>query len=92
MRKIKHEKLKVYAMTPYQINKALGMKGYQEKPLEEVRPKVYHKFLPLFCKVTAEILSLHQPYNHKIECQDDFTTPFRPIYSLSRKMFQVLEE
>jgi hypothetical protein len=54
MRQIKKEKLKVYAVTLYEINKALGIKDLQEKPLEEVIPKEYHEFLPLFSKVIAK--------------------------------------
>jgi hypothetical protein len=42
--------LKVYALTLYEINKPLGIKDLQENPLEEVIPKEYHEFLPLFCK------------------------------------------
>jgi hypothetical protein len=54
MRQIQKGKLKVYAVTLYEINKALEIKDLQEKPLEEVIPKKYHKFLPLFSKVVSE--------------------------------------
>ena len=92
MRRIKKEKLKVYAITLYEINKALGIKDLQEKPLEEVIPKEYHEFLPLFSKVIAEALLPHRPYDHKIKLQEGFTPMFGPIYSLSREELQVLKE
>jgi hypothetical protein len=76
MRRIKKERLKVYAITLYKINKALGIKDLQEKPLEEVILKEYHEFLLLFSKVMAETLPPHRPYNHKIKLQEGFTPPF----------------
>jgi predicted aspartyl protease len=82
IRRIKKEKLKVYAVTLYEINKALGIKDLQEKPLEEVIPKEYHEFLLLFSKVIAETLPPHRPYDHKIKLQEGFTPLFGPIYSL----------
>jgi hypothetical protein len=79
MRKIKTQKLKIYTITLYEINKALAIQGLQENPLEEVIPKNYHESLPLFSKVVMEILPPHQPYNHKIKLQDNFTPLFGPI-------------
>jgi hypothetical protein len=83
IRRIKKEKLKVYAVTLYEVNKALGIKDLQEKPLEEVIPKEYQEFLPLFSKVIAETLPPHRSYDHKIKLQKGFTPTFGPIYSLS---------
>jgi hypothetical protein len=70
---IKKEKLKVYAITLYKINKALEIKDLQEKPLEEVIPTEYHQFLPLFSTVITETLPPHRPYDHKIKLQEGFT-------------------
>ena len=92
MRRIKRYKLKVYAVTLYEINKAFGLKDLQEKPLEEVIPKEYHEYLQLFNKVIAEQLPLHHLYNHKIVLQVWFTLLFGPIYSLSREELEVLKE
>jgi hypothetical protein len=92
MRQIKKEKLKVYAVMLYEINKALGIKDLQEKPLEEVIPKEYHKFLPLFSKVIAETLPPHRPYDHKIRLQEGFIPLFGPIYSLLHNELEVLKE
>jgi hypothetical protein len=73
----------VYAVTLFKINQALGIKDIQEKPLDELIPKEYHEFLPLFSKVIAETLPPPRPYDHKIRLQAGFTPPFGPIYSLS---------
>jgi hypothetical protein len=54
MRQNKYDKLKVYAVTLYKINNELKLKDLQQKPLTEVIPTEYHKFLPLFDKVIAE--------------------------------------
>jgi hypothetical protein len=90
MRRNRKEKLKVYAVTLYKINKALKIKDIQQKPLQQLISKEYHEFLPLFDKVIAEKLPPHRPYNHKITLQQDFTPPFSPIYSVSREELQVL--
>src|SRR6202158_3469414 len=92
MRRVKKEKLRVYAVTLYEINKVSGLKDLQEKPLEEVIPKEYHEFLPLFSKVIAEQLPPHRSHDHKITLQEGFTLPFGPIYSLSRTELEVLKE
>jgi hypothetical protein len=81
----KKEKLKVYVVTLYEINKALEIKDLQEKPLEKLIPKEYHEFLPLFHKVIAERLPPLKPYDHKITLQNGFTPLSGPIYSLSRE-------
>jgi hypothetical protein len=83
MRRVKKERFKVYAVMLYKINKALGIKNVQKKSLEEVIPKEYHEFLPLFSKIITETPPPHRLYDHKIKLQDGFTPTFRPIYSLS---------
>src|ERR1700731_2490919 len=92
MRKNKKEKLTVYTVTLDEINKALEIKDLQEKLLEQLIPKEYHEFLPLFNKVITERLLPHRPYDHKITLQEGFTPPFGPIYSLSRDELLVLKE
>jgi hypothetical protein len=91
MKRIKKTKLKVYAITLYEVNNALGIQDLQEQPLEEVIPKEYHEFLLLFSKVIAETLTPHRSYNHKMKLQEGFTPPFGPIYSLSRNEIGSLE-
>jgi hypothetical protein len=92
MRYKKKEKLKVYVITLYKINKVLEVKDLQEKPLEQLIPKEYHEFLPLFDKVIAERLALHRSYNYKITLQEGFTPSFEPISSLPREELQDLKE
>jgi hypothetical protein len=70
IRQIKKEKLKVYAVTLYEINKALGNKDLQEKHLEEVIRQEYHEFLPLFSKVITKTLPPDRLYDHKIKLQE----------------------
>jgi hypothetical protein len=91
VRKIRREKLKVYAITLYEINKALGIKDLQEISLEEIIPKENNEVLPLFSKVIAETLPPYRPYDHRIKLQEGFTPPFGPIYSLSREELGVLK-
>jgi hypothetical protein len=88
----KKEKLKVYAVTLYEINKALEIKDLQETPLEQLIPKKYHEFLPLFDKVIAERLTPRQTIRSQITLLNGFTHPFGSIYIPSRKKLQVLNE
>jgi hypothetical protein len=92
MRSVKKERLMVYVVTLNESHKALVIKHLQEKPLGEVNPKEYHRFLPLFSKVITETLPLYRLYDYKIKFWYSFTPPFGPIYHLSREEFQVLME
>jgi hypothetical protein len=64
---IKCEKLHVYAITLYEINKALGIMDLQGKSIEEVISKKYYVFLPLFGNVVAETLPPYWAYDYKIK-------------------------
>ena len=91
IRRIERHKLKVYVVTLYEINTAFGLKDLQDKPFEEVIPREYHEFLPLFNKVRAEQLPLYCPYDHKIVLQKGFKPLFEAINSLSREELEVLK-
>jgi hypothetical protein len=54
LRRNKQENPKLYAVTLYEINKALEVKMLKEQLLEQLIPKEYHEFLPLFDKVITE--------------------------------------
>jgi hypothetical protein len=54
MRKIEWGKLKVSAITWYEINKSLGTNNLQEQSLKEVIPKEYNQFQSLFIKVITK--------------------------------------
>jgi hypothetical protein len=90
IRRNKKKKLKVYMVTLYEINKALEIEDFQEKLQEQLIPKEYHEFLPLFDKVISEKLPSYQLYDHKIILRKSYTPSFRPIYSLSWEELQVL--
>jgi len=53
-RTVKKGKLTIFRASIYDINKAIEVKDLRERPLEEVVPKQYHKFLPLFSKVLVD--------------------------------------
>jgi len=86
-----------FKMTLYEIDRAL--KQYEKaEPLteddkiKELVPEDYHKFLPLFKKVVAEVLPPHRSYDHKIPLEEGFTPPFGPLYSLSKPELQALRQ
>jgi hypothetical protein len=91
MRWNKNEKLMVYMLTFYDINKALQLKELQEKSLTEVIPKEYHEFLPLFDKVIAKQWIRYCKYDHNIPLPAGFVPPFGPICCLSRNELQPLK-
>jgi hypothetical protein len=45
---VKKGKLRIFKPSLYDINKAIEAKDLKERPLEEIVPKQYHEFLPLF--------------------------------------------
>jgi len=58
-RVVKTGRLTKFKASLYDINKAIEAKDLKESPLEEIVPKQYHEFLPLFSKVLADRLPLH---------------------------------
>jgi hypothetical protein len=60
-RTVKHGKLTIFNASLHDINKAIDAKDLKEEPLEEVIPRQYHQFLPLFNKVLADRLLPHRP-------------------------------
>jgi hypothetical protein len=79
MRRNKKEKPKVYAVTLYEINTALEVKDLPQNLLEQLIPKKYNEFFPLFDKVIDERLLPYRPYDHTISLQGSFTPTFGPI-------------
>jgi len=77
----------------YDINKAIEAKDLKERPLEEIAPKQYHEFLPLFNKVLADHLPPHQPgINHEVCLKEGETPTLWPLYSMSRAELVALKE
>ena len=86
-----------FKMTLFELDRAL--RNYENKNKEplteedkinELVPKNYHEYLPLFKKAVAEMLPPHRPYDHKIPLKEGFTPPFGPLYSLSKLELQAL--
>ena len=55
-------------------------------------PEEYHDFTDVFDKVKADMLAPHQPYNLKINLNEDSTPPLRQMYSLSPTKLVALQE
>jgi hypothetical protein len=92
-RTVKKGKLTLFKASLYDINKAIEAKDLKERPLEEIIPKQYHEFLPLFNKVLADRLQLHWPgIDHEVQLKDGETPTWGPLYSMSRAELVVLQE
>ena len=64
----------------------------EEEKIKRLLLIEYYDFVPLFKKAVADILPLHQKYDHKITLEEGFTPPFGPIYSLSISELKALRE
>jgi hypothetical protein len=60
-RTVKKGKLTVFKASLYDINQTIEAKDLKERTLEEIVPKQYHEFLPLFNEVLADRLPPHRP-------------------------------
>ena len=92
---VKRNRLKIFSLSLYEINKALARekvaKASDTANLKEIVPVDYHEFLPLFDEVIARELPPHRPYDHLIPLKEGFTPPFGPIYSLNRVELETLK-
>jgi len=88
------ESVQIFAMSLYNINKALEtptpnlQDTEQAEPpdyerLKSLMPPEYHSFLLLFCESIANKLPPHRPYDHRIPLKEGFEPPFGPLYSLA---------
>jgi hypothetical protein len=92
-RTVKQGKLTIFIASLYDINKAIEAKDLKEKPLEEVIPKQYHEFLPLFSKVLADRLPPHRPnIDHEVRLRVGETPSLGPLYKMSREELVVMKE
>jgi len=89
------ESVQIFAMSLYDINKALETPSPNPQDTEKAEPSdyeqlkslippEYHSFLPLFCESIANKLPPHRPYNHRIPLKEGFKPPFGPLYSVAR--------
>jgi hypothetical protein len=55
-------------------------------------PEEYHDFADVFDKAKADTLAPHQPYDLKINLDEDSTPPLGQMYSLSQTELVALRE
>jgi hypothetical protein len=92
-RTVKKGKLRIFKASLYDINQVIEGKDLKEWLREEIVPKQYHEFLPLFNKVLANRLPPHQPgIDHEVRLKDGETPTWGPLYSMSRAELVVLKE
>jgi len=92
-RSVQKGKLTLFKASLYNINKAIEVKDLKQRPLEEVVPKQYHEFLPLFSKSLADRLPPHRPgIDHEVRLKDGETPIWGPLYSMLRTELIVLKE
>jgi hypothetical protein len=73
-RNVKKAKFTVFKASLYEINKAIEAKDLKERPIEEVVPKQYHEFLPLFNKILTVRLPAYRPgIDHEVRSKDGET-------------------
>ena len=88
------ESVQIFAMSLYDINKALEtptpnpQDTEQAEPpdyerLKSLIPTEYHSFHPLFCESIANKLPPHRPYDHLILLKEGFQPLFGLLYSLA---------
>jgi hypothetical protein len=93
LRTVKKGKLTVFRASLYDINKAIEAKDLKARPLEEIVPKQYHEFFPLYNKVVGDRLQPHRPgIDHEVQLNDGETPTWGPLYSMSRSELVVLKE
>jgi hypothetical protein len=92
-RTVREGKLTIFKASLYDINKAIEAKDFKERPLEEVIPKHYHEFLPLFSKVLADRLTPHRPIiDHEVRLKEGETLSWGLLYTMSMEELVVMKE
>ncbi|PIL30802.1 hypothetical protein GSI_06970 [Ganoderma sinense ZZ0214-1] len=77
---------KLFVSATYTYSQQLAEQEYQKKeirPVEEIVPKQYHKYLRVFSKEASERLPDHGPYDHAIELVPDARMFHSKVYPLS---------
>jgi len=92
-RLVRKRRLMIFKASLYDVNKAIEATDLKEHPMEEIVPKQYHEFLPLFSKVLADRLPPYRPeIDHEVQLKDGETPIWGPLYSMSRTELVVLKE
>lgn len=80
-----------FALTLYEINKALDNSTTKEQWKERI-PIEYHEFLDMFDAKLANSMPPRRQYDHKIPLKEGAEPPFGPLYGMSREELIVLKE
>ena len=68
----------------------------RKKPLEELVPKEFHRYLKVFSDEEASRMPKHTEYNHKIDLREDFVPKKSKIYRIDpvnkEKLNQFIDE
>jgi len=90
---VRQGKLTILRASLYDINKAIEARDLKERPLEEIIPKQYYEFLPLFSKVLADRLPPHRPnIDHEVRLKEGEIPSWGPLYMMSREELVVMME
>ena len=82
--------MKVFAVSLRDIKKALEPKKHFDPAVK--LPKEYHQFLDVFSRQKADMLPVHQSYDHKIPLEDEKQLTFKALYSMSQDKLKVLQK
>ena len=84
----KRHPMEVFAVSLRDIEKALEPKKHFDPAIK--LPKEYHQFLDVFSRQEADMLPVHQSYDHKIPLEDKKQPTFGALYSMSQDELKVL--
>ena len=75
---VKRHLMEVFAVLLRDIEKALEPKKHFDPTVK--LPKEYHQFLDVFSRQEADMLPVHQSYDHKIPLEDEKQPTFEALY------------
>ena len=82
--------MKVFIILLRDIEKALESKKHFNPAVKLL--KKYYQFLDVFSRQKADMLSVHQSYDHKILLKDKKQLTFKALYSMSQDELKVLRK
>ena len=87
---VKCHLMEVFAISLRDIEKALESKKHFDPAVKLL--KEYHQFLDIFSRQEADMLPVHQSYDHKIPLEDEKQLTFKALYSMSQDELKVLQK
>ena len=87
---VKRYPMEVFAVLLRDIEKALEPKKHINPAVKLL--KEYHKFLDVFSRQEADMLPVHQSYDHKIPLEDGKQPTFGALYGMSQDELKVLQK